>query len=186
MDSQDRSKESSAILMPPPSPYTPLLAGKSASPTRRRHFAAALAAVSLAALVGVTMFLVVALRVDNAGKSKTPAIVSSVLPANATVSSPVKTRPPAAVARGVAEGVSNKSFGPSGVDQPFIWTDDMLSWQRTAFHFQPMKNWMNGMLHYSCMYIRRVSPKRPASQWDRLGPNPWGHGLFISVYIYIY
>nr|GMC85216.1 acid beta-fructofuranosidase-like [Ipomoea batatas] len=143
MDSQDRSKESSAILMPPPSPYTPLLAGKSASPTRRRHFAAALAAVSLAALVGVTMFLVVALRVDNAGKSKTPAIVSSVLPANATVSSPVKTRPPPAVARGVAEGVSNKSFGPSGVDQPFIWTDDMLSWQRTAFHFQPMKNWMN-------------------------------------------
>lgn len=26
------------------------------------------------------------------------------------------------------------------------WTNRMLSWQRTAFHFQPPKSWMNGNL----------------------------------------
>lgn len=24
------------------------------------------------------------------------------------------------------------------------WTNEMLSWQRTSYHFQPQKNWMNG------------------------------------------
>lgn len=26
----------------------------------------------------------------------------------------------------------------------YPWTNDMLSWQRTSYHFQPQKNWMNG------------------------------------------
>lgn len=29
--------------------------------------------------------------------------------------------------------------------KPFMWNNTMLSWQRTAFHFQPEKNWMNGI-----------------------------------------
>lgn len=29
--------------------------------------------------------------------------------------------------------------------EPFAWKNTMLSWQRTAFHFQPEKNWMNGI-----------------------------------------
>ena len=29
--------------------------------------------------------------------------------------------------------------------EPFAWNNTMLSWQRTAFHFQPEKNWMNGI-----------------------------------------
>lgn len=49
---------------------------------------------------------------------------------------------------GVAEGVSMKSFRSTGsrpqVD--FAWNSTMLSWQRTSFHFQPPKNWMNGTL----------------------------------------
>lgn len=28
--------------------------------------------------------------------------------------------------------------------EAFAWNNTMLSWQRTAFHFQPEKNWMNG------------------------------------------
>lgn len=28
----------------------------------------------------------------------------------------------------------------------FSWNNSMLSWQRTAFHFQPEQNWMNGTL----------------------------------------
>ena len=50
------------------------------------------------------------------------------------------------VPRGVAEGVSAKSnpslSGHHGVS--YNWTNAMLSWQRTAYHFQPQKNWMNG------------------------------------------
>ncbi|KAJ4866594.1 hypothetical protein Rs2_46375 [Raphanus sativus] len=29
--------------------------------------------------------------------------------------------------------------------EAFAWNNTMLSWQRTAFHFQPEKNWMNGI-----------------------------------------
>lgn len=50
--------------------------------------------------------------------------------------------------RGVAEGVSSKSSGAGtgllGSLGPYPWTNKMLSWQRTGFHFQPEKNWMNG------------------------------------------
>jgi beta-fructofuranosidase len=52
-----------------------------------------------------------------------------------------------AASRGVAEGVSEKSTAPllgAGALQDFSWTNAMLAWQRTAFHFQPPKNWMNG------------------------------------------
>lgn len=29
-------------------------------------------------------------------------------------------------------------------DEAFNWTNAILSWQRTSFHFQPQMNWMNG------------------------------------------
>ncbi|KAF3567563.1 hypothetical protein DY000_02012612 [Brassica cretica] len=29
--------------------------------------------------------------------------------------------------------------------EAFAWNNTVLSWQRTAFHFQPEKNWMNGI-----------------------------------------
>lgn len=53
-------------------------------------------------------------------------------------------------ARGVAEGVSPKSLSPvllgaiNTTTPSFSWTKKMLDWQRTAFHFQPKHNWMNG------------------------------------------
>lgn len=54
--------------------------------------------------------------------------------------------------RGVAEGVSLKTFRwpvwemklPS-----FPWSPKMLSFERTSFHFQPKKNWMNGIINLS-------------------------------------
>ncbi|KAK8603943.1 hypothetical protein V6N13_096408 [Hibiscus sabdariffa] len=46
--------------------------------------------------------------------------------------------------RGIAEGVSAKS-NPSLLDNVwFNWTNAMFYWQRTAYHFQPQMNWMNG------------------------------------------
>lgn len=60
------------------------------------------------------------------------------------------------VSRGVSSGVSEKSSSmlfavKDGASKAFPWDNSMLSWQRTAFHFQPEKNWMNGnvMLFYS-------------------------------------
>jgi beta-fructofuranosidase len=53
-----------------------------------------------------------------------------------------------AASRGAAEGVSEKSTAPllgaGGALRDYAWTNAMLAWQRTAFHFQPPKNWMNG------------------------------------------
>ena len=51
------------------------------------------------------------------------------------------------VTRGKPNGVSEKAngFPMRGLSLPvFDWNDLQLSWQRTAFHFQPQKNWMNG------------------------------------------
>jgi len=47
-------------------------------------------------------------------------------------------------------GVSEKSndgvwiSSDDGKVESFPWNNTILSWQRTAFHFQPEKNWMNG------------------------------------------
>lgn len=46
--------------------------------------------------------------------------------------------------RGVAEGVSAKSNPSLSDELSYNWTNAMFSWQRTSFHFQPEKNWMNG------------------------------------------
>lgn len=48
--------------------------------------------------------------------------------------------------RGVAEGVSAKSNSHllRNIKGSYNWTNAMFTWQRTSFHFQPEKNWMNG------------------------------------------
>lgn len=48
--------------------------------------------------------------------------------------------------RGVSLGVSEKSSWmlKSSNGESYPWSNSMLSWQRTAYHFQPEKNWMNG------------------------------------------
>ena len=55
--------------------------------------------------------------------------------------------------RGPESGVSEKTSGAAaehgvmlGADagsNAFPWSNAMLQWQRTGFHFQPEKNWMN-------------------------------------------
>lgn len=76
-----------------------------------------------------------------------PMPLTSSSPTNETATIPDKLQ---AVSRGMAAGVSEKSsrlyssgFGAGTPVYP--WNNSMLSWQRTAFHFQPEKNWMNGM-----------------------------------------
>ncbi|MED6133490.1 hypothetical protein PIB30_028671 [Stylosanthes scabra] len=60
-------------------------------------------------------------------------------------------RPPV-VSRGVVAGVSEKSNRLLGGKTFPGWTNSMLSWQRTAFHFQPEKNWMNGIVTLSSLH----------------------------------
>lgn len=54
------------------------------------------------------------------------------------------------VSRGVSSGVSEKSSNKLfiGNNWEYPWTHEMLSWQRTSYHFQPEKNWMNGNLSF--------------------------------------
>lgn len=52
---------------------------------------------------------------------------------------------PVLTSHGPSQGVSEKSINQELISStPFPWTDSMLQWQRTSFHFQPQKNWMNG------------------------------------------
>ncbi|GKV38090.1 hypothetical protein SLEP1_g46036 [Rubroshorea leprosula] len=50
------------------------------------------------------------------------------------------------VAGMLATGVSKKSNRVNNNLQAYPWDISMLLWQRSAFHFQPEKNWMNGMV----------------------------------------
>lgn len=46
----------------------------------------------------------------------------------------------------VQAGVSEKSTSNYlSSFQVYPWTNAMLVWQRTGFHFQPSRNWMNGL-----------------------------------------
>ncbi|KAG4131155.1 hypothetical protein ERO13_D09G190000v2 [Gossypium hirsutum] len=82
------------------------------------------------------------------------------------------------VSRGLAAGVSEKSnwvFGGDLPDHP--WNNSMLSWQRTAFHFQPEKNWMNdpnGPLFYKGWYHLFYQYNPNAAVWGHI---VWGHAV---------
>lgn len=58
--------------------------------------------------------------------------------------------------RGVAQGVSAKSNPSILHNVSFDWTNAMFSWQRTAFHFQPQKNWMNGKSKHFFFHVSKL------------------------------
>ncbi|XP_042513950.1 beta-fructofuranosidase, soluble isoenzyme I-like [Macadamia integrifolia] len=80
--------------------------------------------------------------------------------------------------RGVSEGVSDKTFRLfSGNGETFSWTESMLSWQRTAYHFQPKKSWMNdpnGPLFYKGWYHLFYQYNPDSAIW---GLIRWGHAM---------
>ncbi|KAK4431625.1 Beta-fructofuranosidase, soluble isoenzyme I [Sesamum alatum] len=77
--------------------------------------------------------------------------------------------------RGVAQGVSEKVFRRvSGGNLSFAWTNVMLSWQRTAYHFQPEKNWMNGPLYYNGWYHLFYQYNPDSAVWGKI---TWGHAV---------
>ncbi|RZS27640.1 hypothetical protein BHM03_00061150 [Ensete ventricosum] len=123
-----------------PSRYPPLLASSSpySSANRRLRVLAVLMAVLLVGIVAIDV------------------IVRGRGPRDRTILRPTDAIPRS---RGPADGVSEKSSrsglsssataGVEGPEEYFQWTKEMLQWQRTAFHFQPLDNWMNGpLLHF--------------------------------------
>ncbi|XP_059657475.1 acid beta-fructofuranosidase 2, vacuolar-like [Cornus florida] len=95
-------------------------------------------------------------------------------------SSPEKINP---MPRGPSHGVSSKSFGPRPLlgTPAFQWTDRMLAWQRTAFHFQPEYNWMNdpnGPLHYNGKYHLFYQYNPDGAVWGNI---IWGHAISADL-----
>ncbi|GMH29832.1 hypothetical protein Nepgr_031675 [Nepenthes gracilis] len=56
----------------------------------------------------------------------------------------------------------------------FEWNETQLAWQRTAYHFQPMKNWMNGPLCHKGWYHFFYQYNPNAAVW---GDIVWGHAV---------
>nr|AAD01606.1 beta-fructofuranosidase [Ipomoea batatas] len=84
-----------------------------------------------------------------------------------------------APSRGVSQGVSEKAFrGVSGGRISYPWSNLMLTWQRTAYHFQPEKNWMNdpnGPLYYKGWYHFFYQYNPDSAVWGNI---TWGHAVF--------
>lgn len=95
-----------------------------------------------------------------------------------TSKSPEMLEPPS---RGVSQGVSEKSFRQSTAEPSYPWTNDMLSWQRTSFHFQPQENWMNdpnGPLFHKGWYHLFYQYNPDSAIWGNI---TWGHAISTDL-----
>ncbi|XP_043694930.1 beta-fructofuranosidase, soluble isoenzyme I-like isoform X2 [Telopea speciosissima] len=142
------------------SPYNPLLGNdiQLESPESRRISINFYALISFSALLLISvMFFVGIHRSEISGVNEDTTSSSSSTP------------------RGVSEGVSDKTFRLfSGNGIPFSWTESMLSWQRTGYHFQPKKSWMNGPLYYKGWYHLFYQYNPDTAVW---GLIRWGHAM---------
>ncbi|XP_051143562.1 beta-fructofuranosidase, soluble isoenzyme I-like [Andrographis paniculata] len=97
---------------------------------------------------------------------------------NSTASFSPATPLAEAPSRGPAQGVSEKVFrSVAGGNSSFRWTNAMLTWQRTAFHFQPEKNWMNdpnGPLFHKGWYHLFYQYNPESAVWGNI---VWGHAV---------
>ncbi|KAK4761581.1 hypothetical protein SAY87_029465 [Trapa incisa] len=84
------------------------------------------------------------------------------------------------VSSGRPEGVSDESSHTVVGETkglPYPWTKNMLTWQRTGFHFQPEKNWMNdpnGPMYYNGFYHFFYQYNQKGAVWGNL---VWGHAV---------
>ncbi|KAM7494118.1 hypothetical protein LguiB_028727 [Lonicera macranthoides] len=89
------------------------------------------------------------------------------------VPSPAPAKVSPASIRGVEEGVSEKSFRPLLGAPAFSWSSSNLDWERSSFHFQPRKNWMNGPLFYKGWYHLFYQYNPEGATWGN--KIVWGH-----------
>ncbi|XP_026407082.1 acid beta-fructofuranosidase-like [Papaver somniferum] len=108
------------------------------------------------------------------GDHQRSEILSSILPPTSKITPSVVVS-----SRGVSEGVSEKSNAKNlfAASNPFPWTNNMLSWQRTSYHFQPQRNWMNdpnGPLYYKGWYHFFYQYNPEGAVWGNI---VWGHAV---------
>ncbi|KAG6525598.1 hypothetical protein ZIOFF_015560 [Zingiber officinale] len=118
----------------------------------------------------VLILCLLALAYDGAGRparSSAPAAIHGARRTEQARSLPLS--------RGPARGVSEKSTASRLFSShSFRWSDSMLRWQRTAFHFQPEKNWMNGPMYYKGWYHLFYQYNPEAAVWGNIS---WGHAV---------
>ncbi|CAM0912336.1 unnamed protein product [Alopecurus aequalis] len=76
--------------------------------------------------------------------------------------------------RGKDFGVSEKASFAYSADGGFPWSNAMLQWQRTGFHFQPDKNYMNGPVYYGGWYHLFYQHNPKGVVWGNIA---WGHAV---------
>ncbi|XP_022855923.1 acid beta-fructofuranosidase-like [Olea europaea var. sylvestris] len=101
-----------------------------------------------------------------------------------SISPTARTSPPS---RGVSQGVSDKTFRLAGGENvTYAWTNVMLSWQRTAYHFQPEHNWMNdpnGPLFHKGWYHLFYQYNPESAVWGKIS---WGHAVSKDLIHWLY
>ncbi|KAK4425528.1 Acid beta-fructofuranosidase [Sesamum alatum] len=157
--------------------YAPLLgsAPDAAQQIRRRRIFVVVLLL-LMGLVGVCS-LVILITANDGGEDSPSGEDDDRCPSPKEVSEYLKARrsKEEPTLRGVHEGVSEKSFGKGRLGTtPYPWTKKMLAWQRTAYHFQPEKNWMNGPLFYKGWYHFFYQYNPWGAVWGNIS---WGHAV---------
>ncbi|KAL0923714.1 hypothetical protein M5K25_007782 [Dendrobium thyrsiflorum] len=129
---------------------SPLLPPPPRPPHRRRHYL-----LILLPLAAILTFIL---------------LLSRTRTSSPTISTPIP--------RGPTAGVSEKStFQLLASSAAYPWTNTMLAFQRTAFHFQPQKNWMNdpnGPLFYKGWYHLFYQYNPDNAIWGNI---TWGHAV---------
>nr|ADF27779.1 soluble acid invertase 1 [Phelipanche ramosa] len=161
--------------------YAPIPAGPSAArqprPTKKL-----LASISFSSFFLLALILFIANQGRQGPQPKLDDLITQTPSASADSFFPARptVEPPS---RGVAQGVSEKVFRPvgGGGNLSFTWTNFMLSWQRTAYHFQPEKNWINdpnGPLYYNGWYHLFYQYNPDSAVWGNI---TWGHAVSMDL-----
>ncbi|VAI52875.1 unnamed protein product [Triticum turgidum subsp. durum] len=167
---------------PLPCSYAPLPEDAEAATTvgRARRTAGPLCAALMLVTAAVLLMVAALAGVRLAGQLPADGIV--VMSADQTT---VDAAMMSTSSRGPESGVSEKTSGAAahggmlGADasgNAFPWSNAMLQWQRTGFHFQPEKNWMNdpnGPVYYKGWYHLFYQYNPDGAIWGN--KIAWGH-----------
>lgn len=152
--------------------YTPIAGGPQSAQHRPLKKLLPTVLFTLFIFLSLTL-LIIKIDAPDEPRSKLSNGSSPLSPAVALIDPP---------SRGVEQGVSEKVFREaSGGNLTFSWTNAMLSWQRTAFHFQPEKNWMNdpnGPLFHKGWYHLFYQYNPDSAVWGNIS---WAHAVSVDL-----